>query len=226
MTAYLRRAWTVARKDVVVERRSKETINALVFFSLLLLFAFQFALGSDREQLARALPGLLWLGFVLAGLLGLGRSFLVERENDCWEALLLTPGDKSAIYVGKLAGNVLLMLAVQALLLALFTVFFNVDVVSALPMMALIGVLGALGFASVGTLFAAMTANVRARELLFPVLLLPVQVPVLLATVKATEAALAGEPFAAYGHWVRLLAAADVIYLVAGVLTFDFILEG
>jgi heme exporter protein B len=226
MTAYLRRAWTVARKDVVVERRSKETVNALVFFSILLLFAFQFALGSDREQLARALPGLLWLGFVLSGLLGLGRSFLVERENDCWEALLLTPGDKSAIYVGKLAGNVLLMLSVQALLLGLFAVFFNVDVGHALPVMALIGVLGAVGFASVGTLFAAMTANVRAREVLFPVLLLPVQVPVLLATVKATEAALGGEPFAVWAHWLQLLAAADVIYLVAGVLTFDFILEG
>jgi len=223
--SYLRRALAVARKDVVVERRSKETLNALVFFSLLLLFAFQFALGPDRDRLAQALPGLLWLGFVLSGLLGLGRTFLVERENDCWEALLLTPGDKSAIYVGKLAGNVLLMFVVEILLLLLFSIFFNVDLGPALPALTMIVVLGTVGLASIGTLFAAMTANLRARELLFPVLLLPVQVPVLLATVKATEAALAGDPMATYAHWLKLLAAADVIYLVAGVLTFEFILE-
>ena len=223
--SYARRAWAVARKDVLLERRSKETINALVFFALLLLFAFQFSLGPDRERLAQALPGLLWLGILLSGLLGLGRTFLVERENDCWEALLLTPGDKSAIYVGKLAGNVLLMLAVELLLLMLFTIFFNVDVSHALAPLAFIMLLGTLGLASVGTLFAAMTANVRARELLFPVLLLPVQVPVLLATVKATEGALAGEALSAYAHWLQLLGAADVIYLVAGVLTFEFVLE-
>ena len=222
---YFRRAFAVAQKDVLVERRSKETINALLFFSLLLLFVFQFAIGPDRERVTQAAPGLLWLGFVLAGLLGLGRTFLAERENDCWEGLLLTPGDKSAIYVGKLAGNIVVMAIVEVILLALFTVFFNLDLWPALPALAVVVALGTLGIASVGTLFAAMTANVRARELLFPVLLLPVLVPVLLATVKATEAALAGEPASAYVHWLQLLAAADVVYVATGVLTFDFILE-
>lgn len=223
---YARRAWAVVWKDLLVERRSKETLNALAFFSLLLLFVFQFALGPDRERLAGVLPGLLWLGFVLAGLLGLGRTFVAERENDCWEGLLLAPGDKSAIYVGKLAGNLLLMLAVEAMLLVLFAVFFNLDLAGVLPALGLVVVLGTLGLAAVGTLFAAMTANLRARELLFPVLLLPVQVPVLLATVKATEAVLAGEPLGAVAHWLQLLAAADVVYVTAGVLTFDFVLEG
>lgn len=223
---FARRAWAVAWKDLLVERRSKETLNALVFFSLLLMFAFQFALGPDRDRLTPALPGLLWLGFILSGLLGLGRTFLLERENDCWEALLLTPGDKSAIYVGKLAGNLALMLVVEAFLLALFVLFFNVDVSGALPALGLVILLGTLGFAAVGTLFAAMTANVRAREILFPVLLLPVQVPVLLATVKTTEAALLGESLRSVAHWLGLLAAADVIYVVVGLLTFDFILEG
>ena len=213
-------------KDLLVERRSKETLNALAFFSLLLLFVFQFALGPDRERLAGVLPGLLWLGFVLAGLLGLGRTFVAERENDCWEGLLLAPGDKSAIYVGKLAGNLLLMLAVEAMLLVLFAVFFNLDLAGVLPALGLVVLLGTIGLAAVGTLFAAMTANLRARELLFPVLLLPVQVPVLLATVKATEAVLAGEPLGAVAHWLQLLAAADVVYLTAALLTFDFVLEG
>jgi heme exporter protein B len=222
---YARRAWIVLWKDLLTERRSKETLNALLFFALLLLLVFQFALGAERERLLAALPGLLWLGFLLSGLLGLGRAFLAERENDCWEGLVLAPGDKSAIYLGKVAGNLLLMVAVEALLLTLFGIFFNVDLASRLgPLTAVIG-LATVGFAAAGTLFAAMTAHVRARELLFPVLLLPVQVPVLLGAVKATEAVLAGEPLAAVGHWLGLLAAADAIYLAVGVLTFDAILE-
>ena len=223
---YARRALAVAWKDLLVERRSKETLNALLFFSLALLFVFQFALGPDRERLAAVLPGLLWLGFILSGVLGLGRAFLVERENDCWEGLLLTPGDKSAIYLGKLAGSLALMLVVEALVLALFGLFFNVDLGSALPGLALVIVVGTIGVAAVGTLFAAMTAQVRARELLFPVLLLPVLVPVLLGTVKVTEALLLKEPLGAVAHWLKLLVAADVVYLVVGLLTFDVILEG
>ena len=211
---------------MLVELRSKETLNGLVFFSLLLLFLFQFALGGDRERLDAALPGLLWLGVVLSGLLGLGRSFLVERENDCWEALLLAPGDTSAVYLGKLAGNLALMLLVEGVMLLLFAVFFNVDLSRALARLVPVMLLGTLGLAAVGTLFSAMTAQVRARELLFPVLLLPVLVPVLLGTVKATEAVLGGEPLGAVAHWLTLLAAADVVYLVAGILTFEFILEG
>jgi heme exporter protein B len=224
--SFARRALVVAWKDLLVERRSKETLNALLFFSLLLLFVFQFALGPDRERLAGVLPGVLWLGFILSGLLALGRTFLVEREHDCGEGLLLAPGDKSAIYLGKLAGNLALMTVVETLVLALFVVFFDIDLARAFPGLLVVVALGTLGLAAVGTLFAAMTAHIRAREVLFPVLLLPVQVPVLLATVKATEALLLGEPLAAVAHWIKLLAAADVIYLVVGLLTFDAILEG
>jgi heme exporter protein B len=223
---YAQRAFIVLWKDVVTERRAKAALNALLFFSLLLLFIFQFTLGGDRERLVAAVPGLLWLGFVLSGLVGLGRTFLLERENDCWDGLLLTPGDKSAIYLGKVAGNLVLMLVVEVILVALFALFFNVDVGRSLPALSLVLLLGTIGFAAVGTLFAAMTAHVRAREVLFPVLLLPVEVPVLLGAVKATEAALAGEPLSAVAPWLQLLVAADVIYLVAGLLTFDALLEG
>jgi heme exporter protein B len=224
--SYAGRALIVAWKDLVVERRSKETLNALLFFALALLFIFQFALDADRERLAVVLPGLLWLAFILSGVLGLGRVFLVERENDCWEGLLLAPGDKSAIYLGKLAGSLVLMFTVEAIVLALFALFFNLDLAPVLPGLALVIALGTLGFSAVGTLFAAMTAQVRARELLFPVLLLPVLVPVLLATVKITDALLSRTPLSEVAHWLTLLAAADVIYLVIGLLTFDFILEG
>jgi heme exporter protein B len=224
--SYARRALIIAWKDLLVERRSKETLNALLFFSLLLLFVFQLALGPDRERLASVLPGLLWIGFILSGLLALGRTFLIEREHDCWEGLLLAPGDKSAIYLGKLAGNLVVMLAVEALVVALFVLFFNIDIGGALPGLALVIGLGTVGLAAVGTLFAAMTAHLRARELLFPVLFLPMEVPVLLGTVQATEALFLGEPLSAVSHWLKLLLAADLIYLTAGILTFDFILEG
>ena len=223
---FARRAAVVAWKDLLVERRSKETLNALLFFSLLLLFVFQFALGPDRDRLAGVLPGVLWLGFILSALLALGRTFLIEREHDCWEGLLLAPGDKSAIYLGKLAANLALMAVVETLVLGLFVVFFDIDLRRAFPGLALVVALGTLGLGAVGTLFAAMTAHVRAREVLFPVLLLPVQIPVLLATVKATEALLLGEPLGAVAHWLKLLAAADVIYVVIGLLTFDAVLEG
>jgi len=226
VSAYVRRAWMVAWKDVLSERRSKESLNALVFFSLLLLFVFQFALGPERARVEAALPGLLWLGFILSGLLAFGRTFLVERENDCWEGLVLTPGDKSAIYLGKLAGNVLVMIVVEVVLLVLFAVFFGLDFTPVLPALAAVLALGTLGLASVGTLFGAITAQMRARELLFPVLLLPAVVPVLLASVSATQTVLAGEPLADAAAWLKLLAAADLVYLVVGVLTFEFVLEG
>jgi len=226
VSAYMRRAWIVVWKDVLSECRSKESLNALVFFSLLLLFVFQFALGPERARVEAALPGLLWLGFILAGLLAFGRTFLVERENDCWEGLVLTPGDKSAIYLGKLAGNVLLMAVVEAVLLVLFAVFFSLDFTGVLPALSLVLALGTLGLAAVGTLFGAITAQLRARELLFPVLLLPAVVPVLLGSVSATQVVLSGQPFGDAAQWLKLLAAADLVYLVVGLLTFEFVLEG
>ena len=222
----MRRAWIVVWKDVLSERRSKESLNALVFFSILLLFVFQFALGPERARVEAALPGLLWLGFILAGLLAFGRTFLVERENDCWEGLVLSPGDKSAIYLGKLAGNVLLMAVVEAVLLVLFTVFFGLDFTGVLPALSLVLALGTLGLAAVGTLFGAITAQLRARELLFPVLLLPAVVPILLGSVSATQSIILGQPLAEAAAWLKLLAAADLVYLVVGVLTFEFVLEG
>ena len=222
----MRRAWIVVWKDVLSERRSKESLNALVFFSILLLFVFQFALGPERARVEAALPGLLWLGFILAGLLAFGRTFLVERENDCWEGLVLSPGDKSAIYLGKLAGNVLLMAVVEAVLLVLFAVFFGLDFTGVLSALSLVLALGTLGLAAVGTLFGAITAQLRARELLFPVLLLPAVVPILLGSVSATQSVIVGQPLAEAAAWLKLLAAADLVYLVVGVLTFEFVLEG
>jgi heme exporter protein B len=221
---FARDAWAVLWKDLLVERRSKEGANALVFFAILLLFLFYFALGPDRERIRGALPGLLWLAFLLAGLLGLGRSFALERENDCLDALVLAPADKGAVYLGKVAGTTVLMLVMEVAFIGATDIFYNLDLGWAVPRLLAVAAAGTIGFAAVGTLFAAMTAQLRAREVLLPVLLLPLVVPVLLAAVRLTEITLTGEPWAG-SPWWRLLLGFDVIFLVVGVLTFEFVLE-
>ena len=225
MSAFVRAAWAVFWKDLLVERRAKEGANALAFFAILLLFLFYFALGPDSDRIRAALPGLLWLAFILAGVLGLGRAFALERENDCVDGLILAPADKAAIYLGKLAGTTALMVAMEVVFVVATGIFYNLDIWAAVPRLLLVAVAGTIGFAAVGTLFAAMTANLRAREVLLPVLLLPLAVPVLLAAVKLSELALAGEGRGAAWPWWQLLLGFDVVFVVAGLLTFEFVLE-
>jgi len=221
----LRRTWAMTWKDVTVELRARERVNAMLFFAALVLFIFNFALGPDQEKLREVAPGLLWLAFLFTGMLGLARSFQAERENECFEELLLTPGDRESIYYGKLAGNVLFMAMAEALILPLFGVLYNLDIWEHLPSLALVALLGTLGFSTIGTLLAAMTAHLRAREVMLPLLLFPLTVPVILGSVRATEAILAGEGLAGVSHWVKLLAGFDVIFLVVSPLVFEFVLE-
>jgi len=221
----MRRTWAMTRKDVTVELRARERVNAMLFFAALVLFIFNFALGPDREKLREVAPGLLWLAFLFTGMLGLARSFQAERENDCFEELLLTPGDRESIYFGKLAGNVLFMMMAEALILPLFGILYNLDVWAQLPSLALVAVLGTVGFSTIGTLLAAMTAHLRAREVMLPLLLFPLTVPVILGSVRATEAILSGSGLGEVSHWLKLLAGFDVIFLVACPLAFEFVLE-
>ena len=221
----LRRTWAMTWKDVTVELRARERINAMLFFAALVLFIFNFALGPDREKLREVAPGLLWLAFLFTGMLGLGRSFQAERENECFEELLLTPGDRESIYYGKLAGNVLFMVMAEALILPLFGVLYNLDIWEHLPSLALVALLGTVGFSTIGTLLAAMTAHLRAREVMLPLLLFPLTVPVILGSVRATEAILAGGGLTEVSHWLKLLGGFDVIFLVVCPLAFEFVLE-
>jgi heme exporter protein B len=221
----VRETWAVLRKDLVVERRSKEGANALAFFAVLLLFLFYFALGPDRERIRAALPGLFWLAFLLAGLLGLSRGFTLERENDCLDGLVLAAGDKSGVYLGKVAATTILMLGMEVAFIAATGILYNLDLWPAVPRLLAVALAGTVGFAAVGTLFAAMTVQLRAREVLLPVLLLPLVVPVLLAAVNLTESALAGEEWTASAAWWQLLLGFDVVFLVVGLLTFEFVLE-
>jgi heme exporter protein B len=220
-----RRTWAMTWKDVTVELRARERVNAMLFFAALVLFIFNFAMGPDRERLRDAAPGLLWLAFLFTGMLGLGRSFQAERENECFEELLLTPGDRESLYLGKLAGNLLFMTAAEALIIPLFGVLYNLDIWAQLPALLLVAVLGSVGFSAIGTLLAAMTAHMRAREVMLPVLLFPLTVPVILGAVRSTEAVLLGQGLGSVTHWLKLLVGFDVVFLVVCPLAFEFVLE-
>ncbi len=222
---FLRRAWAIVWKDITVERRTKESINAMLFFAALVLFIFAFALGPDREKLRDAAPGLLWLAFVFTGVLGLGRGFQAERENDALEGLVLYPGDKGAIYLGKLAGNYIFMGAVELLVIPLMAVFYNLDLWRVAPAILGVALLGTLGFAALGTLYSALTANFRFREVLLPFLLFPATVPVLLGGVEATAALVREGALGEAARWLGVLAAFDVVYLTACLLLFEHVIE-
>lgn len=222
----IRGAWALACKDLRVEARAREAFATMLFFAALVLLVFNFALEPGSAALREAAGGLLWVAFLFTGMLALGRSFQAERENECLEALVLTPAPREAIFFGKFAGNLVVMLAAEALILLLFAVLQNLDVWGVLPQLALVGLLGTVGFAAVGTLVAAMASSLRAREVLLPLLLIPLVVPVILGAVRATEAVLAPGGMVGWGAWLQLLAAFDVVFLAVCPLVFEFVVEG
>jgi heme exporter protein B len=212
-------------KELLIETRSRESILAAVVFALLVLVIFSFAFDLRVENAAAVAPGVLWATVAFAGVLSLGRSFARERDRGTLEGLLLAPMDGSALYLSKMLANLAVMLLVEAVTLPVYVALFAVRV--DLGRLLLVLVLGTLGMAGVGTLFAAMAAHTRAREVLLPLLLFPVQVPVVLAAVKSTSAAIrldALEP-ADPANWLGLLVAFDALFLALSVLLFDFALE-
>jgi heme exporter protein B len=215
----------ILRKDFRIEARSREGVNTLLFFSTLLVFLFRFAVGSTEVQVRQAAPGLLWLAFILTGLWGMTRTFQIERENDCLEFLRLAPGDLGGLYLGKVVVGCCLMWASELAILAMFGLFFHLDLLPVIGPLAPILFLGTVGFVAIGTLFAAITAHLKAREVLLPLLLFPLLVPILLAAGRLTDLALAGESLWAEPHWLRLLVVFDVVFLVLGYLTFPFVME-
>jgi heme exporter protein B len=223
--AGLRTVYLLLAKDVLVELRNRETFTVMLFFAVVILFLFHFSLNPERENTAQLAPGLLWLAFMFTGVLGLGRSFQAEQANDCLEQLLLVPGDHGNIFLGKLVGNLAFMLAVELLIIPLFALFFQLNLWEALLPLLVVAVLGTLGFAAIGTLFSALTANLRAREVLFPLLLFPLVVPVVIGAVTATAIILGGGTLGEAGGWLKLLGAFDTIFLVVAYLTFEFVVE-
>jgi heme exporter protein B len=214
----------VLRKDLRIEWRTKESLASFAVLGVLLVVIFSVALDPKPDEAPRLVPSVLWATFVFTGLLGIQRGFVLERENDCLGGILASPLDPAALYLGKLASNVVLLAVMQALVVPLVAVLLHADVGGVLPALLLVLFLGNLGFAALATLFAAMTVRARAREVMLPLLLLPLLVPVLIGGVKATEAALRGGLGAAAAP-LSVLAAFDVIFLVAGILLFEQVIR-
>lgn len=230
--ADFRRAWAVAWKDLLTERRAKAAFTAMTFFAALMVFTFGFALGPDAPGtgqpgglLRYVAPGLIWVAILFAGVLAVDRSFQLEAERGGMEGLRLFPGDRKAIYFGKLAANLIVLFALEAVLFPVAAVLYGIDLWPRLPALALVTAAGSLGFAAMGTFYAALTANLRARQVLLPLLLFPVLIPVVIAAVKGTTLALHGDAMGEFGSWMRLLAASDVLFLTICALTFEFVLE-
>jgi heme exporter protein B len=217
------RIFAIFWKDVLTELRTKEFIVSVLVFALLVLVIFSFAFGAKTETTEMAAPGILWVALTFGGVLGFNRIFAVEKENSRLEGLMLCPVDRAVIYWGKLAGSFTFMLAVAVVLTPIFLVLFNLPLF--LPRLAVIIVLATLGFAAVGTLFSAVAINTRARDIMLPILFLPVVVPVIIAAVKATAAVLADKPWGDMLTWLQIMIAFDIIYLVVATLVFEFVVE-
>ncbi len=217
--------FALLRKDLQIEFRTKETLASLLLLGLLTLVVLSFAFDPTSELRAEAAPGALWVAVIFAGVLGLNRSFLAERENDCMQGILLCPVDRGTIYLAKTAGNFVFMMAAQLFIVPIFIFFFNLAVTPALGSVFLTLALGVLGFAAIGTLFAAISVRTRAREVLLPLLMLPLVVPIFIAGVKITGHLLAGKPLAEVGPWMNLMVGFDAVFLIVGWLVFEYAVE-
>jgi heme exporter protein B len=210
-------------KDILMEIRTKEIVTSVLVFALLVLVIFNFAFGTGTDTAGLVTPGILWVSLTFGGILGFNRIFIMEKENSCIEGLMLCPLDRSAIYWGKLAGSFSFNLAVALVVTPIFLILFNLPLF--LPRLALIIVLATLGFAAVGTLFSAVAINTRARDMMLPILFLPVVIPVIVAAVEATAVVLASQPWSDMLTWLQIMIAFDIIYLVVAALVFEFVIE-
>jgi heme exporter protein B len=222
MTTFFRVAWLVVRKDLAIESRSWELVSTTVFFSVACVLVFAFALVQEGRAVPDVAAGILWIAIAFSGTLALGRTFERERQTDTLRALMLAPADRPALYVGKLLGMLLLMGATEAVLLPLIALFFQAPVAERPLLLGGLLLTGTLGYAAVGTLFAAMLVRARSRDVMLPILLYPITIPVIIAGVRGTAALFQdppNEPLAQF--WIALLLFFDVVFVTLALWTFE-----
>jgi len=217
--------WAIFVKDLRVEWRSRETLVPMSVFGLLVVFLFNFAFETAHEETLRLLPGLLWIAFAFSGILGFNRSFAAERENSCLEAMTLAPIDPSAIFVGKLLANLLFLGVTEAVVVFAAAVWYNFSFLPSLGGLVPILALGTLGYAALGTIFGAVAANTRMREVMLPVLQFPVAFWVLILSVDATSDALRGASRADLNGGLFRVGGVSIVYAVVSYLLFEYVLE-
>ncbi len=213
----------VVWKDLTAEINSRELISAMLVFGLLVILIFNFALELDARERSTVTSGVLWATFAFAGTLGLNRSMAVEKDRGCLDGLLLAPVDRTAIYFGKVISNLIFMLIVEIIVLPIYSILYNVNLF--VPGLLIVFVLGSIGYVVVGTLLATMAVHARTRDILLPILLFPLVIPILLSAVRASNGFLQGVPMAEIMPSLNLLIVYDVIFTAIAFMVFDFVVE-
>jgi heme exporter protein B len=220
---FLKAVSAVVWKDLQAEFRSRELFSAMLVFSLLIILIFNFALELDIKTRQSVTAGVLWATFAFAGTLGLNRSMAIEKDRGCMDGLLLAPVDRSAIYFGKVLSNLAFMLIVEVIVLPVYSVLYNINLFQ--PGLLVVILLGSIGYVSVGTLLSTMSVQTRTRDILLPILLFPVVIPVLLAAVKASSGFLTGSDLSDVMLPINLLVAYDIIFIAVAFMVFDSVVE-
>jgi heme exporter protein B len=223
--AELSRVGAIVWKDLTAERRTKANFNAVVFLAGLILLLFGFALGPDHDALRSVAGGVLWLTVLFSGVLSFNRSYEQELEHGALEMLLLYPGDRRSIFLGKLLANLTFVLLVEAVMVPAAALLYDIPVWPVMLPLATVLFLGTFGFVTLGTFYAAMASRLRAREVLLPLLLFPMLIPLLVAAVQATGAILNGDLMGQAGAWIRLLIVYDVIFFLGALYAFEYVIE-
>lgn len=220
---FFRQVAAIVQKDIATELRTKENLSAMIVFALLVLVIFNFAFELQGVDITVLGSGVLWVAFTFSGILGLGRSFAAEKDKGSLEGLLISPVDRGAIFVGKAISNWLFITVMEAVTLPLFAILNNV----AIPWWPIIPyiILGTVGFAAMGTLLGAIAASTKMREVMLPILLFPVSIPLLMAAVKLTSGAIQLRGFPEVSNWFSILITYDVVFLVASFLVFEYVVE-
>ena len=221
----VRQTLLLLRKDLLLEMRRRESLMTMFFFGALLLFVFNFSFELPPARAVELAPALLWLAFLFTGTLGLTQLFEAERGNHCLDALLMSPVDRGALFLAKTCFNIVLMVLVELIVMPLFWILFSLPSWQPLPALFLIAFLGTMGFCVLGTILSAATLKARARELLLPLVLFPLMIPVILATIRCMEALLRLGELGESLPWLRLLIGFDVIFFTVGILIFDWVVD-
>ena len=220
---FIKAMGAIIRKDLSAEWRSRELFSAMLVFALLVILIFNFALELDARARASVTSGVLWVTFAFAGTLGLNRSMATEKDRGCLDGLLLAPVDRAVIYFGKAIGNLVFMLIVESIVLPIYSVLYNINLFH--PGLLMVVLLGSIGYVAVGTLLSAMAVQTRTRDILLPILLFPLVIPVLIAAVKASGGFLQGFAFSEVQNWINLLIVYDVIFIAISFMIFDYVVE-
>ena len=225
MNIFVSQIMAIVWKDFVTEFKTRELFSAMFIFALLVILIFIFSVNLSIVKASEVGPGILWVAFLFSGTLGLNRSFVLEKENGCLMGLILAPADRTTIYFGKLISNFVFLTAMELFILPLFMVFFNIDLLEHLLPLLLVIFLGTLGFCTLGTLLSSLSSNLKTREIMLPILLYPLLVPIVIGVVRMTGQILAGEPLSGMMNWIGLTASFDIIYIGVSIMTIDHILD-